>query len=79
MLVEVFVKFDTGSPEEKKKLLELIDKTVRTQGQQSLDTEEGSITPGQKKYLKGLGFKGDLDSLSKQEASEKIKELKEAN
>ena len=41
----------------------------------SVNTTSGKITPAQAKYLKNLGYSGDIDNMSFEEASAKIKLL----
>ena len=41
----------------------------------SVNTTSGKITPAQAKYLKNLGYSGDVDNMSFEEANAKIKFL----
>lgn len=83
-LVDCLVKFSDLSIEEKKRLLDLMSKSLEkpNTGQSKIigeeNEEDGSVefaTFAQCKYLRNLGYKGDPSKLSKKEASAKIKEL----
>lgn len=70
------VDYNDLSHEEKKRLITRMSRELEnSEGQSKLNTDDNKITPGQVKYLRGLGYKGDPLKLSKLEASEKIKEL----
>ena len=91
-IIRLVDEYDFDDPDDKKLLLERIDSAVpsmgndaaHSKGQTKLESDPISPSEGfeaasekQIKYLRGLGYKGSVEDLSKKDASDKIKELQE--
>jgi len=84
-MAKVYVELDTSNTEDKKRLMDLIDNFVPSQGQQKLDSEsipsirdpDAPATPNQKNTLRKFKIVFD-DDITKKEASRLIKESMES-